>query len=160
VGRPAGNHRAPGCSVTDTRKAGSPTGPGLGISGQEATEHPDDTDLLRVAHDAVARLVCAAASMHGPVPALGTPEWFSAEWTSQVAAVAVAALGDPAEQTAAEKQAATAISASLNWSEASHRPSYATLVARRAVPGPMARRVDPEAAARWARTGSSAGVAA
>ena len=156
--------------MTDTKKTGPLPGSGLAISRHEATEPADDTatdrledspDFLRVAHAAVARLVRAAESLYGPLPPLGSEAWFSGEWTTQAASVAVAILGDPAEQTAAAgKQAATAISAALDWSEASRNPSYATLCARRAVPGPMARTVDSAAAARWARTGSAAEVAA
>jgi len=54
--------------------------------------------------------------------------------------------------------------ASVAISEAcrGHRwgPSHATLVARRAEPGPAARAFDPAAAARWVETGSSEGGAA
>jgi len=156
--------------VSDMKKTGPLPGPGLGISCHETTERTDDTaldrledspDFLRVADAAVARLVRAAESLYGPLPLLGSEAWFSGEWTTQAAAVAVAILGDPAERTAAaEKQAATAISAALDWSEASRNPSYATLCARRAVPGPVAPPFDPVRAARWARTGSSAEVAA
>jgi hypothetical protein len=124
--------------------------PGEGCRGAQG--RLDDPDFLRVAFGAVARLVRAAESLNGgSLPALGTSAWFDAPWTAQAASVAAVFLGDPAEQVAAaEKAAAIAISAAVDWTEASGRPSYATLLARRAQIGAMARTVDAAAAARWA----------
>lgn len=50
----------------------------------------------------------------------------------------------------AAKQAAEVLAAGVDWMVEARRPTYAELVRRRAELGPMARTVDPAAAARWA----------
>ena len=113
-----------------------------------------------MAYRAVDRLVRAAHSLHGPLPVVGSQEWFAATWITQVATMAVLGEGyvlrDP-DRIAADqlKAASVAIATGADWAAASRRPSHTSLAAIRAEPGPMARRVDPAAAARWATTGDS-----
>ena len=152
----------PGCG---NGGAGYPAAPSSS-SRHQAAEHPDDTapcrldedpDVLRVASDAVHRLARVARRLHGgPLPVVGGREWFAATWIIQSATIlAEAFLRDPDQIAADHKAAAVAISLAADWAAASRRPSHAALAARRAQPGPLARTVDPAAAARWAATGSS-----
>lgn len=127
-----------------------------GGPGQEDSGPDDYPDFAEVAYQAIANLIHVCQMEHGSVPEPGTAAWFEADWMSQAASVAAAFLGElPGQPVVAEKAAAVAISGALNWSSASRNPTLATLTARRAVPGAMLRTVDPESAARWARTGSA-----
>ena len=120
----------------------------------------DDPDVLRVAHQAVSRFLRVAHRLHGPLPALGTPAWMTAEWVTVAGTLAV--LGeawlrreDDLDRAVTErlKAASVAISEGGRW--VGHGPSHADLERRRAELGPLARTVDAAAAARWAATGSS-----
>jgi len=118
----------------------------------------DDPAFLRVAFRAVDRLVRAAHRLHGPLPAVGTPEWFAAPWITQVATVAVLGEGyilrDP-DRIAADQLKAAAVAISEATQGSWRRPSRSELIARRGEIGPLARPFDPVAARRWVETGSS-----
>jgi len=116
-------------------------------------------------HSPVSRLACARhyldpliaqAREAGPLPELGTPEWAVADATTQSAAAFVAVLcylnaaamaslvgardrrvarEDHREFLIAQREASHAISAAVDWSAASRRPSHAELERRRAVRG-------------------------
>ena len=121
----------------------------------------EDPDFLRAAYRAVDRLVRAAHRLYGPLPVVGSAEWFAAPWITQVATMAVLGEGyilrDP-DRIAADqlKAASVAIATGADWTAASRRPTLATLDDRRAMPGPVAVSFDAVAAARWVATGSSA----
>lgn len=109
----------------------------------------------------VRRMVTKAAAMvDGQVPGVGTPEWWAAEPAARLAGLLVCAeaylVTDPEGRAVAELKAmAEDLSAAYDWTAVSHRPSHATLTARRAEPGPIPGPVDPEAERRWVETGSS-----
>ncbi|MBV9846188.1 MAG: hypothetical protein JOZ47_14120 [Kutzneria sp.] len=72
-------------------------------------------------------------------------------WTADM--VALRAEQFEAEIAQRLKDAAVAISSGADWVRVAYAPSYAELVRRRAVLGPLARTPDREALAEWARTG-------
>ncbi len=126
----------------------------------------EDLPLFAEVHRLVGRAVELAG---GSVPAVGSPQWWSAEPVARLAGLLVLAehhlLADP-ERIAAEQLRAVsvAISGGMDWSGAAHRlvfDSYAKVAARRLEPGPLSALVfDPVAARRWVETGSSAESAA
>jgi len=154
--RPAVNGAPPGTSRCQATDRDESTAPG---------RLDEDPDFLRVAFRAVDRLVRAAHRLHGPLPVVGSPEWFAAPWITQAATMAVLGEGyilrDP-DRIAADqlKAASVAIAMGADWTAASRRPILATLDDRRAVPGPGVQSFDAAAAARWVATGSSKGGAA
>lgn len=122
------------------------------------TQPADDVDLLAEVH----RIISTAVHQAGSVPALGSPAWWTCGPSARLAGLLVLAeawlVTDP-HRVAAEmvKDASVAISTGLDWRSAAHTAAYeshAVLVRRRAEPGPLARSVDREAAARWAATGT------
>ena len=120
----------------------------------------DDVDVRAEVWRVLAPIFAAARKGRNRILGVGTVEWWEASDPEKLGGVANLALAyliqDPLRAEAQRlKAAAVAISEAANWTDASRRPSHATLAARRAEPGPMARPFDPEAAARWARTGSS-----
>lgn len=102
---------------------------------------------------------------HRRIPGVGTPSWWAADDAAKVAGLLVLVeawvVRDP-EQAVRQRlrEMSYDLSAALDWSAESRRPSPGTLAARRAEVGPMARTVDPVAVRRWAETGSSEGGAA
>jgi len=108
----------------------------------------------------VAPLLAEARREFGYVAPVESTQWWDGTDTTKLGGILVLALGwvicDPHRRGAEQlKQDAVDISLDVDWGAASRRPSPDTLRSRRAQPGPMLRRVDPAAAARWAATGSS-----
>ena len=135
---------------------------------RQAAEHHDDTapgrldepELLAEVHRLVTPVLAAVRRRHGLIPGVGTPRWWGAPDDGKLAGLLVLAEAwcfyDP-ERVLRQRlrEMSWDLSAGLDWAAASRRPTPDTLRSRRERPGPMLRRVDPEAAARWARTGSS-----
>lgn len=129
------------------------------LSAVEYTESQAEVDL----HSLVSRLIyarqylsplIAQASEDGPLPELGTPEWVAADAAAKSAAAYVAVLHyldaaamaslvgardrrvareDHREFLIAQREASYAISAAVDWTAQSRRPSHAELERRRAV---------------------------
>ena len=108
----------------------------------------------------VAPLLAEARREFGYVAPVESTQWWDGTDATKLGGVLVLALAwavnDP-HRTAAEalKAASADVSQDAGWVAASRRPTLDTLRARRAQPGLMLRTVDPDAAARWAATGSS-----
>ena len=145
---PGARHQ--GCEEDRGRSAADDTGPG----------RLDDPDLLAEVGRVVAPAIAAARQEHGRLAGVATTEWWAASDDVKLAGVLVLGMArlvhDPESAVRQRlRQMSWDMSAGLDWAAASRRPSPDTLRSRRERPGPMLRRVDPEAAARWARTGSS-----
>jgi len=108
----------------------------------------------------VGPLLAEARREFGYVVGVESEDWWRASDATKLGGVLVLALAwavnDP-HRTAAEalKAASADVSQDAGWVAASRRATLDTLRARRAQPGLMLRTVDPDAAARWAATGSS-----
>lgn len=126
---------------------------------------PTPEELRAEAYRLVDLVVTAVRQRHRKVPGVGTPAWWRAPDEAKVAALLVLSeawlIHDP-DRAAVERLKAMSVdlSAAHDWTAASRRPSNAELTRRRGEPGPLARTVDPAAAARWAATGTSAEGAA
>lgn len=125
---------------------------------------PDESELRAAVAELVEAAVQCARSSHGAVPAIGAADWWAAPDDVRAATVLVAGEAwllhrTPAQLAADDhKAAAVALSTGLDWSAAGRAAVFhnATVLARRrAEPGPLARAVDHDSAARWAATGSS-----
>jgi len=135
-----------------------------GGSGADDTGGPgrlDDPDLLIEVFRLVNPAVEAARRAHGGrLAGVGTRQWWDASDDAKVAGLLVLSeawcVYDP-ERVVRQRlrEMSWDLSAGLNWAAASRRPTPDALRSRRERPGPMLRRVDPAAAARWAATGSS-----
>jgi hypothetical protein len=90
--------------------------------------------------DAVHRLIARATCVHGLLR-VGSPEFWRAPATVQLASIAVWGQGYVPEHPV--KQAAVATSGALNWRAGASRPSYAELQRLRSVPVTPVRCQDP-----------------
>jgi hypothetical protein len=108
----------------------------------------------------VGPLLAEARRQFGHVAPVESTQWWDGTDATKLGGILALALAwavnDP-HRAAAEalKAASVDVSRDVGWVAASRRPTLDTLSARRAQPGPMLRRVDPAAAARWAATGDS-----
>jgi len=122
----------------------------------------DDPELLAEVGRVVAPAIAAARREHGQLAGVATEQWWAASDDVKLAGILVLGMAwclhDP-DRVVRERlrEMSWDMSAGLDWAAASRRPTPDTLRSRRERPGPMLRTVDPVAAARWARTGSSAG---
>ena len=150
------NERSPGarhqgCEADRGRSAADDTGPG----------RLDDPDLLAEVFRLVNPVVEAVRTARGGrLAGVGTRQWWDASDDVKIAGLLVLSeawcVYDPERVVRQRLRAMSGdLSGGLDWAAASRRPTLATLTARRAEPGPMARQVDREAAQRWARTGRS-----
>jgi len=123
----------------------------------------DDPELLAEVGRVVAPAIAAARQEHGRLAGVATAQWWAASDDVKLAGVLILGMGwlvhDPERAVRQRlREMSGDMSAGHDWAAESRRPSRGTLAARRAEPGRMLRTVDPEAAARWARTGSSRGA--
>lgn len=128
---------------------------------------PTPEELHAEVHRLVHQVVRLARAEHGPIPGVGTPDWWTAPTSARLAAILIlgqAWLAHDPQRAIDDRFKALSgdISAkwSAAWSAACHGPSHAELVRRRAGPGPVYAPFDPVAATRWVETGSSAETAA
>jgi len=145
---PGARHQ--GCEEDRGRSAADDTGPG----------RLDDPELLAEVGRVVAPAIAAARREHGQLAGVGTEQWWAASDGVKLAGVLVLGMAwcvhDPESAVRQRLRAMCGdLSEAHDWAAASRRPSHTSLAAIRAEPGPMARRVDPAAAARWATTGDS-----
>lgn len=121
----------------------------------------DEPELRSAVHDLVAQMVDPARARHGPLPSIGSDQWWRAPADVQLASLLVLAeawvIHDP-EHALRERlrSLSTDLSGAADWSAIAR--GHATpdeLDHRRAAPGPLARAVDPAAAAHWAATGTT-----
>jgi hypothetical protein len=124
----------------------------------------DEPELRAAVHHLVSQLVDPARDQHGPLPGVGTQRWWTAPADVQLAALLVLAeahlLADPVRAARALlRDISHDLSTATDWKAlARHHAMPGELEARRAQPGPLARDVDPHAAAHWAATGTEAEV--
>lgn len=95
----------------------------------------------------------------GPIPAIGTAEWFEADHLTRVASILLLGeryLTDDPEREIRQRLRCLVwdVSDAIGgrWGSV---VDHEELERRRAQPGPLAREVDQAAAARWAQTGST-----
>jgi hypothetical protein len=107
-------------------------------TGSMIDNRPTRTELLAEVYRLVYDVALAARTEHGPLPGVGSPEWWTAPPLTRIAAIMV--LGEAFLCRDAErlerldlKEVAVDISAAHDWKRASQRPSYQELVRRRAV---------------------------
>jgi hypothetical protein len=121
----------------------------------------DEPELRAAVHHLVGQMVEPAREQHGPLPGVGTPRWWTAPADVQLAALLVLAeahlIADPVRAARALlRELSHDLSNATDWkSLARHHATPGELETRRARAGPLARRVDPHAAAHWAATGTS-----
>lgn len=99
-------------------------------------------------------------SRSGPVPAIGTPEWFEADNLTRLASILLLGeqwlVHDP-DRAVAERLRAMSWDLSEAMRGRHGGPSHVEFERRRAEPGPNARSVDRGSLARWVSTGCSDG---
>ena len=120
----------------------------------------DDPELLAEVGRVVAPAIAATRREHGQLAGVGTEQWWAASDDVKLAGVLILGMAwcvhDPESAVRQRLRAMCGdLSEAHDWAAASRRPSHTSLAAIRAELGPMARRVDPAAAARWAATGDS-----
>lgn len=125
---------------------------------------PTSSELRAEVHRLIGQVVAIARAEHGqalgPLPGVRHPDWWTAPTSVRLAAILVLGeaylIADP-ERVAVQilRDMAYDLSAAYDWATASRRPSRTALAARRAEPGPLAQKFDPELAARWVATGGT-----
>ena len=119
----------------------------------------DDAELLAEVHRLVDIVVTAVIHQHRGIPGVGSPAWWAAPDGVRRAALLILGeawlLHDPERAVRQRiREMSWDLAASADWAAVARRHvSHGDLERRRARPGPMARPVDFEAAARWAATG-------
>jgi len=123
----------------------------------------DDPELHAEVYRLVDKVVTAVIRGHRKVPGVDTSAWWNAPDIAKIAGLLILSeawvICDP-ERMVAERFKAASVAISEGDQGGWRRPSRSELAARRAQPGPLARTVDPVAARRWVKTGSSEGGAA
>ena len=109
---------------------------------QRERERAEEAMLRDVVHRLIARATC----VHGVLKP-GSPEWYEAPATVQLASVAAWAGGQYLPETPI-REASKAISGALDWRAEASKPSYAELQRRRAVPVTPVRCQHPNGCAR------------
>jgi hypothetical protein len=121
----------------------------------------DEPELRAAVHHLVSQMVDRAREQHGPLPGIGTQRWWTAPADVQLAALLVLAeawlVHDP-DRAVRERlrEMSHDLSDATDWKAlARHHATPGELEERRSQPGPLARDVDPHAAAHWAATGTT-----